>query len=144
MEVTIGSIDDVLLVNSLIPEFESNGKLENKINHRLLDIRSLILVARIDGEVVGYKIGYEVSSSTFYSWLGGVIPGFRRLGTATQLREYQESWAKQSGYSEIKVKSMNRFPSMLQLLISSGYTICGYEEGESKGSGKIVFSKELG
>lgn len=143
MKIAIGTIEDVLLVDSKIPEFESSETQLEKIESRLCNVTHLILIARIDDQLAGYKIGYEISSKTFYSWLGGVIPKYRRLGIATKLREFQESWAQKSGYTEIEVKSMNKFPSMLQLLISSGYQIHGYDEASSKGSGKILFNKQL-
>lgn len=143
MQIDIGTIDEVLLVNSQVPEFENHGTLINKIASRLCNTKGLILIARINGELAGYKIGYEISNQTFYSWLGGVVPKYRRQGIATKLREHQESWALESRYSEITVKSMNRFPSMLQLLISSNYEIHGYEKRGTKGDGKILFFKKL-
>jgi len=143
MQIEIGSIDDVVLIDSQVPEFENNQSLKSKIKQRLKNKANLIIIVRVDGELAGYKIGYEVSKNIFYSWLGAVLPKFRKLGVATQLREYQEAWVKKAGYSEIEVKSMNRFPAMLKLLISSGYRIHGYENGAQKADGKILFSKIL-
>lgn len=143
MKIEIGTIEDALLVETNIPEFESRASQREKITNRLIDKTSLILVARIDDELAGYKIGYALSNQTFYSWLGGVAPQYRRRGIATKLREFQEYWAKESGYTDIEVKSMNKFPSMLQLLISSGYQIHGYEDNNSKNAGKILFNKKL-
>lgn len=143
MIIELGSIDDILAINQQISEFDGRTTKE-KLEFRLADKPHLILIAKIKGELVGYKVGYQPSSDEFYSWLGGVIPAYRNQGIATALRQYQEQWAQQSGYKAIGVKSMNCYPNMLHLLISSGYQIIGYEEGNTKGEGKIVFHKVLG
>ena len=141
--IQVGSIDDVVRLNVQIPEFNQNKLLREKITERVRDKQHLVLVARLEGLLIGYKVGYQYSADTFYSWLGAVLPEYRGRGVATKLREFQESWAKNNGYRELEVKSMNQFPAMLNLLISSGYHIYGYQEGCIKGAGKILFSKKL-
>ncbi|MGF1906951.1 hypothetical protein [Aliivibrio salmonicida] len=93
--------------------------------------------------LIKWDINCRVSSVEFYSWLGGVIPHYRKVGIATQLRCTQESWAKARGYHKVSVKSMNRYPAMLQLLISSGYHISGYEDEGSTQNSKIKFEKSI-
>ena len=100
-------------------------------------------MAKVNGGAVGYKLGYALSSSVFYSWLGGVIPAYRQMGIASSLSQQQEDWARKSGYEHVEVKSMNRYPAMLQLLISSGYRITGYEDRGDENTSKICFSKTL-
>ncbi len=58
------------------------------------------------------------------------------LGSAVTLRE--GSLAVET----VSVKSMNRYPGMLMLLISGGYQIVGLEGGDPA-SLKICFSKSL-
>ncbi len=143
--IEMGTIDDVLLVDASTPEFEQQHT-QQSITARLNAKTSLILVAKIKGLVVAYKIGYALSENVFYSWLGAVVPAYRQQGIATQLRVYQEQWAVNSGYSCINVKSMNRYPGMLQLLINSGYQIHGYQANEDDKygeNGKILFIKKL-
>ena len=103
----------------------------------------LLLGAFCEGEPAGYKVGYAISPTEFYSWLGGVLPVYRRQGVATRLRLEQEQWATESGYTSILVKSSNRFPAMLQLLLASGYQIVGYEDRDDPLSSKISFRKQL-
>lgn len=137
-----GTIDEVLLVDAQIPEFtKQTGR--QRLESRLLDKRHLILVAKVNGTPVAYKIGYQLTNDQFYSWLGGVHPNYRKQGIATQLRQQQETWAQAAGYSAISVKSMNRYPAMLQLLISSGYSINGYEDNGDELESKILFIKRL-
>ncbi|RYU68733.1 N-acetyltransferase [Aliivibrio finisterrensis] len=142
IEVRKGTIDDVVEVDAQIPEFDGRNT-KDKLEQRLSDIPHLILIATHNGQPVAYKMGYELSSLEFYSWLGGVVPTARKKGIATQLRLAQESWAHEKGYKAISVKSMNRYPPMLQLLISSGYHISGYEEEGSTDKSKIKFIKYI-
>ncbi len=138
----VGTIDEVLDVDAQIPEFDGRTTA-NKLMTKLADKANLILIASHDNKPMAYKIGYEVSNTEFYSWLGGVAPKYRKQGVATELRKLQESWAIDNGYSAISVKSMNQYPAMLQLLISSGYQISGYEDNGCVTSSKIRFIKRL-
>ncbi|NDV93189.1 GNAT family N-acetyltransferase [Alteromonas sp. 345S023] len=134
----VGNIDDVLIISSKITEFDKASTFKS-LNCRLQDKQTLILVAKYKGKLAGYKL----TDTEFYSWLGGVSPDYRNLGIATKLREVQENWASNAGYSSISVKSMNRFSSMIHLLISSGYQINGYEDNGTVDNSKIKFVKVL-
>ena len=138
----LGTIDEVLEVDTQIPEFDGRTTA-NKLMAKLTGKVHLILIASHNKKPIAYKIGYEVSDIEFYSWLGGVDPNYRKKGVATKLREQQESWALNHGYSAISVKSMNQYQAMLQLLISSGYQISGYEDNGCTASSKIKFIKQL-
>ena len=138
----VGTIDEILAVDAQIPEFDGRTT-KDKLAARLADKPGLILIACHDGQPMAYKVGYEISKDEFYSWLGGVAPEYRKQGIATELRKQQESWAIEHGYSAISVKSMNKYPAMLQLLISSGYQISGYEDNGSADTSKIRFIKQL-
>ncbi|WP_028865684.1 GNAT family N-acetyltransferase [Psychromonas aquimarina] len=138
----IGTIADVLKVDSQIPEFDGRNTAE-KMMDKLAAKNALILIASYNKQPVAYKIGYELSHTEFYSWLGGVLPEHRKQGIATQLRKKQEVWAADKGYESLSVKSMNRFPAMLQMLISSGYQISGYQDKGCISSSKICFIKYL-
>jgi GNAT superfamily N-acetyltransferase len=142
IEVHVGTIDDVLAVDTKIPEFDGRTTF-NKIVGKLSGKASLILIASHNQLPIAYKVGYAVSKTEFYSWLGGVAPDYRKQGIATQLRQQQEAWALTHGYKAISVKSMNRYPAMLQMLISSGYQITGYEENGAIDTSKIKFFKDL-
>ena len=136
------SLDDLLLVDSQIPEFDGRNSL-SKLQARCADVEHLALVAYIENEPVAYKLGYELDSNTFYSWLGAVAPKCRGQGIAQALLNAQEAWAKAHSYRAIKVKSMNRFPAMLSMLIKNGYAITGYEDRGSPQTSKILFTKDI-
>lgn len=137
---TQGTVADVIEIDAAIPEFDNKNSKE-KIEQRLVGKETLILVALEGAKKVGYKLGYALSDTEFYSWLGAVHPSYRGHGIAKQLLKQQEVWVKNKGFKSIRVKSMNRFPAMLQLLISQGYVICGYDDKGSPETSKIHFIK---
>lgn len=142
MKIEKGTLDDVLLVDAGIPEFDgrtTRALLEERLSGKTV----LILIAREENVPVAYKLGYAISEGEFYSWLGGVLPAFRRRGIATKLRYAQEHWVRSEGYELLSVKSMNRYPAMLQLLIAGGYQIVGYESETGMTDGKILFQLSL-
>ena len=119
--VRIGTIEEVYKVFMLIPELDRYLSFQ-EMKEKLAD-NYLVVVAEHEGILIGFKLGYPVSTSEFYSWLGGVIPAYRNSGVAQTLLDFQEDWVKISGFKSMSVKSMNRFPSMLRLLIKNGYKI---------------------
>jgi len=116
-----------------IPELDQPIELHSKLN----GLKVLAVKAEHFSKTVGFKIGYELDASRFYSWLGGVLPEYRKQGIGATLLQFQEHLAFELGYRVIEVKSMNRFPAMLNLLASNDYQVIG-QEGE-----KIRFSKQL-
>ncbi|MCF2848050.1 GNAT family N-acetyltransferase [Pseudoalteromonas sp. ACER1] len=135
-------LEDLLFIDSQIPEFDGRNTL-SKLQAQCADVDHLALVAYIDNEPVAYKLGYALDSNTFYSWLGAVAPKCRGQGIAQALLNAQEAWVKANNYRTIKVKSMNRFPAMLSLLIKNGYSIVGYEDRGSLQTSKILFTKDI-
>lgn len=142
IKIETATISDILTIDAQIPEFDGRNT-PDKVEARLHGKKALILAASEGGQLVGFKVGYELSKSIFYSWIGGVIPQMRKQSIADQLRIYQENWAYQQGYRFIQVKSMNRYPAMLQFLISRGYQVVGYENSDTLTEDKVVFQKAL-
>lgn len=142
VEGTIDSVESIAFLSRQIPEFDASVS-EAKLVDRLKKARFLILIAQVNHNPVGFKIGYAIDETCFYSWLGGVLPEFRQIGIANLLTEKQELWAKTKGFHSIKVKSMNRFQAMLQMLIKNHYHIIGYEDLGSSANSKIIFQRKL-
>ena len=92
--------------------------------------------------LIGFKIGYPTDVKTFYSWVGGIHPEYRRQGIATNLAGLQEAHARTDGYTTLKTKSMNRFKFMMILNLKRGFNITQFYTNE-KGQTKIVFEKQL-
>ena len=137
-----GSLEEVVSVVEQINEFDQKESVAS-LTQRLSGKKSLILVAEEAGVLLGFKIGYELESNTFYSWFGGVSPLARNKGVAQGQLDVQEQWVKQQGYRQLKVKSRNQFPSMLRLLIRNGYLIENYEQKEPLLESRIHFLKSL-
>ena len=142
MKVAVGTLDEVLQIQALVPEFDRKTTKQEMVE-RLTDLPQLVLVAYADGKAVGYQIGYQISQSEFYIWLSGVLPEYRNQGIANALRAYQERWAIKAGYQGISVKSMNRFSNMLRFLIANQYQIVGYAAADNKFAGKVLFYKSI-
>jgi GNAT superfamily N-acetyltransferase len=102
----------------------------------------MLVVAEAGGRLAGFKLGYALDETTFYSWLGGVAPALRGLGIARELLRFQEKLVLARGYSLIRVKSMERFPAMLGLLESEDYVLVAKEQEADAGE-KLVLEKSL-
>ncbi|MGY2575598.1 GNAT family N-acetyltransferase [Vibrio sp. C8] len=142
MKIREGSLSEVVTVVTEIDEFIVKEK-EQSLAQRLEGKRHLILVAEQQGQILGFKIGYELDSDTFYSWFGGVSPKARNLGLAQKLLDVQESWVIEQGYQQLKVKSRNQFPAMLRLLLRNNYLIENFETYEPLSESRIHFVKQL-
>lgn len=142
MKIREGSLSEVVTVVTEIDEFIVKEN-EQSLAQRLEGKRHLILVAEQQGQILGFKIGYEIDSDTFYSWFGGVSPKARNLGLAQKLLDVQEFWVVEQGYQQLKVKSRNQFPAMLRLLLRNNYLIENFEPYEPLSESRIHFVKQL-
>lgn len=102
----------------------------------------LIHVALVDDQVAGYKIGYGLDGQTFYSWLGGVRPNYRKLGIASELMRRQHVDLQALGYEVVRTKTMNKWRGMLLLNIQTGFDVLETEV-DPRGQLKIVLEKKL-
>ncbi|SDG68213.1 GNAT family N-acetyltransferase [Janthinobacterium sp. YR213] len=136
-----GSIAEAWHVLQAIPEFDQRRSLA-QLQERL-PASALVLIAEADGQPVGCKLGYAVEDGSLYSWLGGVLPAHRKTGLAQRLLEAQEAWASAHGFAAVTVKSMNRYPAMLRLLIRNGYQVRLVEHFGDPSRERIHFVKLL-
>ena len=95
-----------------------------------------------DSLLIGFKMGYQYNETTFYSWVGGVLPEHRKKGIAQQLMELQHKTAKELSYQKIRAKSMNRFKPMMILNLKNGFDIVQVYTNDSQQT-KVIFEKEL-
>jgi predicted GNAT superfamily acetyltransferase len=84
-----------------------------------------IILAESDSELIGFKIGYEKYHGTFFSWLGGVHPDYRRSGIATELLNLQHQWCEKQRYTEIQTDTFGDAPGMLILNLLKGFEVYG-------------------
>jgi len=124
-----------------IPEFDRPRTLQDL--QARLPAGTLVLIAKIDSLLAGFKIAYPLSDTELYSWLGGVLPAYRQAGLAQQLLAFQEDCARERGFHTLSVKSMNRYPAMLRLLIRNGYQIRAVDQFGDQARERISFIKQL-
>lgn len=94
---------------------------------------------------MGFKGGYDsFKDGSFYSWIGGVLPEYRRKGIAQLLMDAQLKWAKEQGYKSVRYKTQNRFKGMILLGIRNGYQIIDFKPNEEDPSwNNILLEKTL-
>jgi len=137
-----GSIPEVLSLSLAIPEFEQpyGGDVYAE---RLKGKPYLILVAVFGGKLVGFKVGYAWDKKVFYSWMGGVLPAFRRNGVAGILADVQAEWARKSGFTKLFFKTRNKHVDMIRFGLKKGFSITEVIKKDVKEEYRIVMEKDL-
>ena len=140
MEVTIleDRLSDALKVYNRIPEFDES----KHIPERLAGKEHLILVLYENSVPAALKIGYAMKDH-FYSWIGGVLPQYRRKGYARMLAEYQETWLRGKGYAILRMKTRNKFPAMLCFAVENGFQIIDLQKSNNPRDNRIWLEKKL-
>ncbi|MEM1422754.1 MAG: GNAT family N-acetyltransferase [Planctomycetota bacterium] len=128
------------LYNSIFrPERESDW-----IKRRMgVPERTLVQVARIDNDAVGFYCGYESRPCTHRMWLVGVVPDLRRTGVATQLTDAAEDWARTEGYKHMRFECSNRVRPFMHLGIAQGYDVVGMRYDRELMTNLVMFEKAL-
>ncbi len=135
------SLETVVAISKKIPEFHNPHELVT-YQERLKNVPSITLVAYVDGVPAGFKVGYE-RDGYFYSWMGAILPAYRRLGIARQLAEQQEAWAKEKGYPHVTFKTRNRLKPMLLFALSRGFDIIEIQPKATIAEYRIILRKKL-
>jgi len=104
---------------------------------------TLMMVASLDDQPVGFFTGFELKPGVFFSWLFGVLPDYRRNSIATQLMDAVQAWAGQHGYESIRFECHNQHRPMLHLAISQGYDVVGIRWDQDRGNNLVIFEKVL-
>ncbi len=105
-----------------IPEFDDPYPIE--VYSDRLKTDRLILTAYVNNEIAGFKVGYDrFQDDSFYSWMGGVLPEYRKQGVAEKLADHQEKWAKELGYKAIKLKTRKKNKAMIAFSLKRGFDI---------------------
>jgi len=139
-----GTITECIKISKNIPEFSNNIYEEIDYRQRLFNKQYLILVAVNHQEIIGFKIGYDrFQDGSFYSWLGGILPAYRKDGIALRLAMEQENWALKRGFQSIVLKTRNRFRNMLIFALKNGFSIEDIEIKENIDDNRIILRKNL-
>jgi GNAT superfamily N-acetyltransferase len=141
IEIKKGTIQEAISISKLIPEF-NHAYRESEYNERIGNKTTLVLIACDEDRRVGFKLGY-LNDSFFYSWMGGILPAYRRCGIATQLADVQEQWVREMRIPKIRLKTLNRFKGMLIFALQRGFEIIGTEDFAEENTIKIILEKQL-
>ncbi len=136
-------IEEVVKVNRTIVEFDEPSQKEY-FEDRYKNKKKLIIVAYIAGRPVGYIVGYDkFEDGSFYCWMAGVNPEFRKRGMLKALMDYEDKWAKGKGYNKIKIKTRNNRREMLAYLVKYGFFFTKVVEQSNIEDNRILLEKEL-
>lgn len=114
---------EAFAVATAIPEF-GNDAYDLEEYRKRLKPPSLVLIAYQGSKAVGFKAGYQRGDPhSFYSWMGGILPEYRRKGHATALADRQEQWAREHGFNRIWFKTRNRNRAMLHFALGRDFNI---------------------
>ncbi|RJP38590.1 MAG: GNAT family N-acetyltransferase [Phycisphaerales bacterium] len=102
-----------------------------------------MMVASVEDAAVGFNLGFELTPSTYFSWLCGVLPDYRRAGIASQLLEGQRAWAADHGYVSIRFECANQHRPMLHAAITQGYDLVGLRWDTESGDNVVIFERML-
>lgn len=84
----------------------------------------LMLVAWTDGQAIGFKIGYQMDTSSFYSAKGGVRAAYRRNGVARALLYAMLDIADARGYDRFVYDTFpNKHPGMTVMGLDEGFEV---------------------
>ncbi len=136
-------IDEVVKVNATIVEFDAQYQ-KDYFDNKYKNKDKLIIVAYIDNHPTGYIVGYDrFEDGSFYCWMAGVNPRFRKLSVLKALMNYENAWAKEKGYNTIKIKTRNNRREMLSYLIKYGFAFTEVIQYPDIDNNRILLEKEL-
>ena len=104
--------------------------------------KPFIIFAKFDDTLIGCKIGYQTSHDSFYSWIGGVHPDFRRQGIAQNMMQLQIDWCIKNEIRVIRTKALIKNSTMYCLNFKNGFRVIGNEIAGKYGH-SLLFSKTL-
>ena len=115
----------------------------SEMEHRLNKYENWIYAFAQDNDIhIGYKLAYLTDTKCLYSWLGGVLVDYRRLGIANQLMEYLINYANSNGIEKIQTKTRLENLPMQRLNENHGFSRIDQYIGKS-GYEKIVYELVL-
>ena len=122
---------------------EHNHVYRTSFEDMIRDRQDVIcLMAHLEGNPVGYKVGYRDRPGTYYSYSGGVLKDYRGEGVAKRLQHYQHGMIRARGYKSVYFNSFNKFRNMMLFGLASGFVPVNVEH-RPEGEISIKFTKDL-
>lgn len=143
LKIRQGTIEEAVELSLHIPEFKNPADAAIYRN-RLKGKDHLILIAQMDQKPCGFKVGYNrEDDGSFYSWMGGILPGYRRKAIASALAIEMESFCRNHGYTHLRMKTRNQHKAMLQFALNNDFYIIGFKPYPDPSDSRIILEKEL-
>lgn len=137
------TIEEALKVFAIIPEFDQHYTKDH-FEKTYEGKEILIIAASVNDQLAGALIGYDkFGDGSFYCWMTGVDPIFRRRGVLKALMNYEEKWAKEKGYNKIKIKTRNNLREILAYLIKYGFSFTEVAQHQNIGDNRVHLEKIL-
>jgi len=136
-------IEEAVKVNAKIIEFDEPYQ-KKYFEDRYKGREKLIIAGHTESQPAGYLIGYDkFGDGSFYIWMTGVDPKFRRKGLLKAMMEYVEKWAKEREYEKLKIKTRNNRREMLAYLMKYGFFLTKIEQYPDNKDNRILAEKVL-
>ena len=137
-----GNFQKCIVLSKKIPEFDFPYDV-TEYEKRCSD-GHLTLNAFVGEKPAGFKVGYDrFKDGSFYSWMGGVLPQYRKQGVASSLANNQEEWTREKGFSSIRLKTWKRHQAMLKFCIQRGFKIIKKIPKNFDSESRIWLEKQL-
>jgi ribosomal protein S18 acetylase RimI-like enzyme len=103
-----------------------------------------MLLARSDDEAVGFKVGYRLDPTTFYSAKGGVRRAYRRKGVARALLYAMLDGVRARGYERFVYDTFpNKHPGMTVLGLDEEFRVIKADYSPKYEDYRLRFEKQL-
>ena len=117
---------------------------EERVINRFDRAGLLILIAYVNDEPVGFKIGYRFDAHTFYSAKGGVLPAFRRRGIARELLYVMIEHVRSQGYQRFLFDTFpNKHPGMTIMALEEGFRVSQADYNDVYLDYRLQFEKNI-
>ena len=104
----------------------------------------LMLIAYVEDEPVGFKVGYRESRTTFYSAKGGVLPAWRRRGISRYLLHVMMERVRKNGYRRFAYDTFpNKHPGMTVLGLAEDFQVTRADYNTTYKDYRLRFEKQL-
>ena len=140
LEVVKADVRQIDVVRRLNVEIFDERRIINTLDRPDL----LMLLAVLDGEPVGFKVGYRENRFTFYSAKGGILPEHRRQGLARHLLHAMVDHARTGGYVRFAYDTFpNKHAGMTVLGLAEGFRVVKADYNAMYRDFRLRFEKKL-
>jgi ribosomal protein S18 acetylase RimI-like enzyme len=108
-------------INDSIVEFGERYDV-TYFENRYKDRSKLIVAGYVGQSQAGYMVAYDkFQDGSFYCWMTGVNPLFRRRGVLRAMMKYLVAWMRERGYHTLRIKTRNNRREMLSFLVREDF-----------------------